>query len=487
MTYSLLYKENAIATAGITPKVLAHLSLDRSLAAILHDQRLYDSLIRVLSEFSQDIDTIHYRHDILRDFSANSELLSALSSLNERFEELRISAENTKRDSFRINIEGSDSLQTAENLLRTNALTCKRALLFIKAFYELLAAARLTSEGLRRFASECQSLCKAEKFESLLSLCVKYELPRPGKVYDFRAVLDDRGRIISYRLIDHRHIHITDPEISQKRRLFKIASKEVHPCARLHPTAGDTYDSLAVSAIASLNSVFASIAAQIFERFSLGRELDFYIAAHKYISALEEGGIPVCYPSFSNDGRGELKGLRDLYLCTTSKPPVPNDVSVTRERGLLIFGKNSSGKTTFLRSVGCMQILAQAGLPIPAEAAQLTVYTALATQFSEAEKSETDTGRFEKESCELSSMLDTLREGALVLLNETFQSTAYTEGADALAAILEYLGDMGITWIAVSHLSELTAFLSPDTYTKAVMSDGYKLETLPNNNEVNFK
>lgn len=476
MTLSLLYPTEKSLSAALSPQVLAHLSLDRAIAALSADSRQYEYFMRVLSEFNADIRTIKYRQEILRDLREAPALLGELISLYDRFEELRTSASQTKRDSFRLGIDGTESLAATESLLQTSALSCKRALLFVKAFAELTAAAHLSSEGMKRFASECQRIASAEKFHRLIAYCVKYETPRTSKVYDFRAILDLRGRITSYRLIDHRYIRVTDPEAIKKRGFFKRAEKESHPCARLYPAKGDTYDALAASALSALAAVFTSVSAQIFERFSgIRRELDFYAAAIKYTHALENNDIPLCFPSFSSDGHTEVTELYDLYLAVTSKAPVPNDVYLEKRRGLLIFGENSSGKTTFLRSVGCMQVLFQAGLPIPAREAVLSPHTLIATQFSESEKSDTDSGRFEKEASELSLLLDALPEGAMVLLNETFQSTAYSEGAEALAAILEYLGDRGISILAVSHLRQLEALISPHALSAAVMSDGYKL------------
>ena len=45
---------------------------------------------------------------------------------------------------------------------------------------------------------------------------------------------------------------------------------------------------------------------------------------------------------------------------------------------------------------------------------------------------------------------------SLLLLNETFQTTAYDEGADGMAPILEYLSALGCGFIFVTHLTRLT-------------------------------
>jgi len=171
--------------------------------------------------------------------------------------------------------------------------------------------------------------------------------------------------------------------------------------------------------------------------------------------------------------------LRDPYLLLSqedSQAVIPNDFTMTD--GLAVFGNNGSGKTVYLRSIGSMQLLAQAGLPIPAELAEIAPCAQIAAQFSEAEKEfceGNDAGRFEQEVRELASMVETLHEGALVFLNETFQSTAYSEGAQGLYDLLAHFSACGIRWVLVSHLRELEKMFDPTRVTVRHTSDGYRV------------
>ena len=65
---------------------------------------------------------------------------------------------------------------------------------------------------------------------------------------------------------------------------------------------------------------------------------------------------------------------------------------------------------------------------------------------------DTGNGRFEDEVKSVSSMLDIVKEGDLVLLNEAFQSTAYEEAADVLCNVLAYAAASGFRCISVTHL-----------------------------------
>ncbi len=150
------------------------------------------------------------------------------------------------------------------------------------------------------------------------------------------------------------------------------------------------------------------------------------------------------YPTFSDNDDILIQNLSDPLLLLTAKKTtdvIAHTIEEQKSTGTILFGENGSGKTVYLRSIGTAQLLAQAGLPIPADKADMRLYTQVVTQFSEGEKEferGNDAGRLEQEVRELHMVVDTLRSGALVLLNETFQTTAYAEGAEGLIPILDF-------------------------------------------------
>ena len=321
-------------------------------------------------------------------------------------------------------------------------------------------------------------------FIKLITFCSKYENFSAGGYWDFKFAMNDEGRIESYELIDHRYIHVTDPELKKKGfSLFKKAEETAYPCQRLSPAKDGLYERLAVSALSDLSGVFAKISEQIFDKYGLiGRELVFYDVALKYVQTLKEKKVYVCYPTFTGDQSIKVRNLYDLYLLMSKSNPsdvIPNDFVLSKDNGgLLVFGDNGSGKTVYLRSIGTMQLLAQAGLPIPCESAEITLFSQIATQFSEAEKEfceGNDAGRFEQEVRELAAMVDTLKEGSLVFLNETFQSTAYAEGAEGLYHLLKHFSALNIRWILVSHLRQIEEKFEPNQASVLHTAAGYKI------------
>ncbi len=484
MAISILYLNERISKAEpISERILYHLSLDRSFSHICADVKKREYFLSVVSDLTNDQNEILYRQAIIKDFENNPTLLEQLISLSTRFEELRITQKTAGKDEFRLNATGTASSATAKNILQAQALCLKRALLFIKAYGELLEKYELKSEGLKSLYSSCKEIYECPDFTKLITFCSKYENFSAGGYWDFKFAMNDEGRIESYELIDHRYIHVTDSELKKKGfSLFKKTEEATYPCQRLSPPKDDLYERLAISALSDLSGAFAKISEQVFVKYGLiGRELVFYDVALKYVQTLTEKNVPVCYPTFTEDQSICVKNLYDLYLLMTKPYPsdvIPNDFALLQNGGLLVFGGNGSGKTVYLRSVGTMQVLAQAGLPITCESAKITPFSQLATEFSEAEKEfceGNDAGRFEQEVRELAAIVDTLKEGSLVFLNETFQSTAYAEGAEGLYHLLKHFSALNIRWILVSHLRQLEEMLDGDEATVLHTSDGYKI------------
>lgn len=482
MGISLLHAPRASGSAGAADKkLLYHFSLDRSFAYICPDVNKRERFFSVVTQLTADGDEIGFRQDVLKDFMRYPDLLEQLTSLYARFEELSRAQKTAGRDEFRLRVNGNASVESSKNLLQAQALCLKRALLFVKSFGDLLARYELRSEGLRAFADSCRALYENAAFAEMLTLCGKYANFSAGGFLDFRFALSEEGRIAAYGLIDHRYIHVTDPDLKRKGfSLFRRAAEVTYPCERVAPRKGDSYERMAASALSELSGLFSAVSEQIFAQYAgLDRELDFYNVALSYVGKLSKKDAPCVFPRLSEDGVTRARGLCDLYLLLTADDPrtvVPNDFAVTD--GLLVFGNNGSGKTVYLRSVGSMQILAQAGLPVPAEQAEIAPCTQIATQFSEAEKEfceGNDAGRFEQEVRELAAMVETLREGALVFLNETFQSTAYSEGARGLYHLLEHFSACGIRWVLVSHLRELEEMFEGSAVTVRHTADGYRV------------
>lgn len=484
MGISILHKnERASEPEHLHDKVLYHLSLDRTFSQICADKKKREYFFGILLAPLKDEAEVIYRQEVLKEFVKYPALLEGLISLSKRFCELIEAQKNAGREARRLVSTGTASKDAAKNILQLQALTLKRTLLFVKAYRELLVNYELTSEGLLSLSRTCAEMRDKPEFSELITFCSKYESFSECGYWDFRFSLNGDGYIDGYELTDHRHIRITDPELKKKGLSIFKKTEEIYPCARLYPKRDGYFDRLAVSALSELSSLFESVSNQIFEKFGgIEKELDFYYVASEYIKTLSDKNVPIAYPRFSQDNSIRVKRLYDLYLLVNQNDVsriVPNDfIFGAQSGGMLLFGDNGSGKTVYLRSAGTMQLLASAGLPVPCESAETVLFTGIVTHFSESEKefcAGNEAGRFEQEVRELAKTVDGLAPGSLVLLNEVFQSTAYSEGADALYYLLKHFTALSIRWVLVTHLTQLEDRFSSDEATVRRTSKGYTL------------
>lgn len=498
---SLLYPEGIRAktalspgepdTGKIGPRTLYHFSLDSTFSKISEDDAMRRAFFSILALPCQKSHMVDYRQEILRVFAANPDFLYDFAELYDRFNGLKEGHDRERQAMLRAihNSTAGASAQTLKNLLQANAITLKRCLQFVRALSDLCAKYRILSDdckavGLKRLAREVTALSSAPAFAQLTDLCTRFETMEVDAVLDFSVEIGEGGQISQCAMIEHKYLHIFDPEEnSRKFRLFRRADNaDDGNSVRIHMYEDTTYDKLVAIPLQILAEQIDAITDQLFETYCyIAPEMSFYIIACRYIEAMKLKGIPLCYPSVTEGADLSIRGLRDLMLVMDDETEavIPNDIGGDdKRRGMIVFGENSSGKTVFLRSVGTAQILGQAGLPIPAEYAKLPICAQIVTQFSEAEKEferGNDAGRFEQEVRELASVIDTLGVGAMVLLNETFQTTAYEEGAEGLLHILEYFSAHDIRFLLVSHLHQLEGKFDTQTVGVYRTQPGYKV------------
>lgn len=140
---------------------------------------------------------------------------------------------------------------------------------------------------------------------------------------------------------------------------------------------------------------------------------------------------------------------------------VPNDTELHRDNFLaVITGPNMSGKSTYLRQVALITILAQSGSFVPAESAQIGVIDQVFTRIGASDDITGGKSTFMVEMTEVAEILDSATENSLVLLDEVGRGTSTADGYALAGAVTKYLHDVisPITLFATHH-HELTQFI----------------------------
>ncbi len=189
----------------------------------------------------------------------------------------------------------------------------------------------------------------------------------------------------------------------------------------------------------------------------LRAELAFYIGALNLRGRLAAAGGPVCFPVPSRPGSRQLcfHELYDVSLCLRMKSRVVgNTIDATGKNLIVITGANQGGKSTFLRSVGLAQIMMQSGLFVGAEAFEGELSSAMCTHYKREEDATMKSGKFDEELARMSEIADHIVLNTTILFNESFAATNEREGAEIARQIVSALLEKGVRVFYVTHMFE---------------------------------
>jgi len=137
---------------------------------------------------------------------------------------------------------------------------------------------------------------------------------------------------------------------------------------------------------------------------------------------------------------------------------IPNDVTLTEDARLIVLtGPNMAGKSTILRQVGLIVLLAQVGSFVPAQRARIGVVDRVFTRVGASDNLVRGQSTFMVEMAETSAILHTATGRSLVLLDEIGRGTSTYDGVSIAWAVSEHLHDtVRCKTIFATHYHELT-------------------------------
>ncbi|HEX3160044.1 MAG TPA: DNA mismatch repair protein MutS, partial [Gemmatimonadaceae bacterium] len=137
---------------------------------------------------------------------------------------------------------------------------------------------------------------------------------------------------------------------------------------------------------------------------------------------------------------------------------IPNDVCLTGDARLVILtGPNMAGKSTYLRQIGLIVLMAQVGSFVPAQRATIGIADRLFTRVGASDNLTRGQSTFMVEMSETSAILHTATERSLVLLDEIGRGTSTYDGVSIAWAVSEQLHDViGCKCVFATHYHELT-------------------------------
>jgi DNA mismatch repair protein MutS len=137
---------------------------------------------------------------------------------------------------------------------------------------------------------------------------------------------------------------------------------------------------------------------------------------------------------------------------------IPNDVRLSNDaRMIILTGPNMAGKSTVLRQIGLIVLMAQIGSFVPASAARIGVVDRIFTRVGASDNLVRGQSTFMVEMSETSAILHTASARSLVLLDEIGRGTATYDGVSIAWAVTEHVHEhIGCKTVFATHYHELT-------------------------------
>lgn len=167
-------------------------------------------------------------------------------------------------------------------------------------------------------------------------------------------------------------------------------------------------------------------------------------------------------PIVNLDGKIILKESRHPVVETLLDAPfVPNDVHLNKNenRVAIITGPNMAGKSTYMRQIALIVIMAQIGCFVPASHAEIGIVDSIFTRVGASDDLASGQSTFMVEMTEVADIIKNATDQSLLILDEIGRGTSTYDGMSIARAVLEYTADkktLGAKTLFATHYHEMT-------------------------------
>jgi DNA mismatch repair protein MutS len=452
---SILFEKTptaALDDAPGEPGFFIDLNLDQIIDAITSGKAEYN--LRPFFYYPlHDPQSIHYRHEVMRDLE-NEELLECIKVFGRKMAEVRR------------NISMIDKLFYEKH---RHGWFVKAAETYGEAVVKLsqdLSDRNLSSRGLIAFRQHLGNYISSDSFQSLIADTALIRAALAGVQY----CLIIKGSTVSVRKyegeIDYseevekvfekfkqgavRDYRVKLPESS---RMNHVEARILDFIARLYP---DVFGSL--EEYCARYSHFVDQTIRDFDR-----EIQFYIAYLDFIAQFKRKGFGFCYPDISVSDK-EICSEDGFDLALANKllmedsPIVVNDFFLQgKERVFIVSGPNQGGKTTFARTFGQLHYLASLGCPVPGRNARLFLPDQIFTHFEKEEGIQNLRGKLQDDLVRIHSIVEQATYSSVIIMNEIFTSTAVKDAIFLSKKVMERVLQLDALCVCVTFIDELAS------------------------------
>ena len=173
---------------------------------------------------------------------------------------------------------------------------------------------------------------------------------------------------------------------------------------------------------------------------------------HPIIEANEEQGIYVPNDIILGELTLASKEYKDNVIIKNSNPV---NIYNNKMHGILLYGINSSGKSSLMKSIGIAVILAQAGFYVPCKSMRFSIFDSVFTRISGADNIAKGLSSFAVEMLELKNIFNRASKKSLILGDEISHSTETMSGLSIVASSILKLSKLEAIFVFATHLHQL--------------------------------
>ncbi|RYG31442.1 DNA mismatch repair protein MutS, partial [bacterium] len=181
------------------------------------------------------------------------------------------------------------------------------------------------------------------------------------------------------------------------------------------------------------------------------------------LSALAETAVRRGYvrPELTEEDALLIEGGRHPVVEAANVGFVPNDTKLGDEVRLVVLtGPNMAGKSTFLRQIALIQLMAQIGSFVPARSAKLGLADRIFARIGAKDELALGQSTFMVEMVESANILNHANPRSLVILDEVGRGTSTFDGMAIAQAMVEHLAGIGAKTLFATHYHQLNALAS---------------------------